>query len=129
MNLLIVEDLNIMRRVIINALKSFDYDFNLFEAADGLKAIEKMKEEKMDLVITDWYMPNLDGLGLINEIRANKEWKDIPVIMLTTRGNKEDVITAFKASINGYIVKPFSPEVLKEKIDNVIHPFKTYNID
>ncbi len=129
MNFLIVEDLNIMRRVIVNALKSFDYDLQIFEANDGLEALEKLEKEDIDLVITDWYMPNLDGLGLIKQIRTDDKLKDIPVIMLTTRGSKEDVLTAYKVSVNGYIVKPFAPEVLKEKIEDVINPYKTYTVD
>lgn len=129
MNFLIVEDLNIMRRVIVNALKSFDYDLQIFEANDGLEALEKLEKEDIDLVITDWYMPNLDGLGLIKHIRSDDKLKDIPVIMLTTRGSKEDVLTAYKVSVNGYIVKPFAPEVLKEKIEDVINPYKTYTVD
>lgn len=127
MRILVVEDLGIMRRVVVNTLKSIGFD-DFVEAETGIQALEILNTDSIDLMITDWLMPQMDGLSLINIIRKSDNLKDIPVIMLTTKGGKDDVLTAYTAEINGYIVKPFTAQVLKDKIDSVISPYQTYNL-
>jgi two-component system chemotaxis response regulator CheY len=104
-----------MRRIVINALKTFGIE-DIVEAEDGQDALAKLKENKIDFVITDWNMPNMNGLDLTKTIRSSEQWKNLPILMVTTRGLKEDIIQALQAKVNNYIVKPFTPQVLKEKI-------------
>lgn len=116
---LIVDDSLTMRRIVINALKAIGYE-NVVEACDGKDAIAKLTSVGADFVITDWNMPEMSGLELSKWIRANPQFKDLPILMVTTRGNKEDVLEALQARVNNYIVKPFTPQGLKEKIDQVM---------
>ncbi|MGB9770858.1 MAG: response regulator [Candidatus Kapaibacteriota bacterium] len=115
MKFLVVDDSPTMRRIVINALKTFGIE-DIVEAEDGQDALAKLKENKIDFVITDWNMPNMNGLDLTKTIRSSEQWKNLPILMVTTRGLKEDIIQALQAKVNNYIVKPFTPQVLKEKI-------------
>ncbi|ROL56699.1 response regulator [Bacteroidetes/Chlorobi group bacterium Naka2016] len=115
MKFLVVDDSPTMRRIVINALKSFGVE-DIVEAEDGQDALAKLKENKIDFVITDWNMPNMNGLDLTKTIRSSEQWSNLPILMVTTRGLKEDIIQALQAKVNNYIVKPFTPQVLKEKI-------------
>jgi two-component system chemotaxis response regulator CheY len=115
MKFLVVDDSPTMRRIVINALKSFGIE-DIVEAEDGQDALAKLQQHKIDFVITDWNMPNMSGLDLTKTIRASEQWKNLPILMVTTRGLKEDIIQALQAKVNNYIVKPFTPQVLKEKI-------------
>ena len=119
MKFLVVDDSPTMRRIVINALKSFGYS-DVIEAADGELAVDQLNAEKVDFVITDWNMPNMNGLELTQFIRGNDKLKNIPILMVTTRGLKADIIEALKARVNNYVVKPFTPQVLKEKMDAVL---------
>lgn len=119
MKFLVVDDSPTMRRIVINALRGFGYD-DLLEAADGNEAIAKLEAEKVDFVITDWNMPVMNGLELTKQIRTSPSLAKIPVLMVTTRGLKQDIIEALQAKVNNYIVKPFTPAVLKEKIDGIL---------
>lgn len=119
MKFLVVDDSPTMRRIVINALKSFGYN-DVIEAADGELAVDQLNAEKVDFVITDWNMPNMTGLELTQYIRGNEKFKSIPILMVTTRGLKADIIEALKARVNNYVVKPFTPQVLKEKMDAVL---------
>lgn len=116
---LIVDDSLTMRRIVINALKAIGYD-NVIEASDGKDAIAKLTSVGADFVITDWNMPEMSGLELTRWIRANQQFQHLPILMVTTRGNKEDVLEALQARVNSYIVKPFTPQGLKEKIEQVL---------
>jgi two-component system chemotaxis response regulator CheY len=107
-----------MRRIVINALHSFGYD-NIVEAEDGLDAYNKLQAEPVDFVVTDWNMPNMNGLELTKAIRGNNKFASLPILMVTTRGLKQDIIEALQARVNNYVVKPFTPQVLKEKIDAI----------
>lgn len=120
MNYMIVDDAPTMRRIVINALASLGFN-TVVEAADGLEALSKLKtgNPKIDFVITDWNMPNMNGLELIQEIRKDPAFKALPIVLVTTRGEKKDIIEALKSGVDNYIVKPFSPAVLKEKLDAV----------
>jgi len=120
MKILVVDDSSTMRRIIVNTLARLGYK-DVVQAADGVEAWEAMQNNPdIGVVITDWNMPNMNGLELVKKIRAEDKYKDIPIIMVTTEGGKAEVITALKAGVNNYIVKPFTPQVLKEKLQAVL---------
>ena len=116
--ILIVDDFSTMRRIIRNILKQLGYE-NVDEAENGADAYEKLDVEKFDFIITDWNMPVMDGLGLLKKIRSDPAMKTMPVLMVTAEAEKDKVVTAIQAGINNYIVKPFTAEVLKEKMDKI----------
>lgn len=117
---LFVDDSPTMRRIIANSLKKIGVT-DLIEAENGIDALDKLKDNPVDLILLDWNMPEMNGEQLAKELKADQKYRDIPILMVTTRGTQEDVITAVKIGVDGYIVKPFTPEVLKEKIRKVIH--------
>lgn len=119
LKILAVDDSPTMRRIIINTLKRAGYN-NVAEASDGRDALAKMKVDNYNFVITDWNMPEMDGLTFVTQLRSSDEFKDTPVLMVTTRSVKEDILEAMKAGVNNYIVKPFTPETLSEKIKQVL---------
>jgi two-component system chemotaxis response regulator CheY len=119
MKILAVDDSPTMRRIIVNTLKRAGFE-NVAEATDGKDALAKLKTDKFGFVITDWNMPEMDGLTFVNAMRADPDFKSMPVLMITTRSVKEDIIEAMKAGVNNYIVKPFTPETLAEKINQVL---------
>lgn len=123
MKFLVVDDSPTMRRIVLNALKSFGYTENL-EAADGQEALTVLNENSVDFVITDWNMPVMTGLELTRAIRSDAKLKSLPILMVTTRGLKADIIEALKARVNNYVVKPFTPPILKEKIDSILTALK-----
>ncbi|NOR58582.1 MAG: response regulator [Sulfurimonas sp.] len=115
MNVLIVDDSKIVRRVLSNTVSRYfkapEYkELNLFEAEDGLKAMEQMKKEKVDIMLLDWNMPNMTGEEVVEAVRANKEWNKTRIIMATTEGSKSNVLKMIKKGANGYMVKPFQEE-------------------
>jgi len=89
------------------------------EAENGQDAIEKMGDDNWDMVITDWNMPEMNGEEFVKELRSKPKYKDMPILMITTRGMQDDVMTAIKIGVNGYVVKPFTPEILKKKIGEI----------
>ena len=119
LKILAVDDSPTMRRIIINTLKRAGFN-NVIEASDGKDALAKIKIEHPNFVITDWNMPEMDGLTFITTIRAMDEYKELPVLMVTTRSVQEDIVAAMKAGVNNYIVKPFTPDILKAKIDQMV---------
>lgn len=120
MKLLVVDDSSTMRRIIKNTLQRLGYE-DILEAEHGLQAWEIMDSvEGIKVLITDWNMPEMNGLDLVKKVRADQRFVDIPIIMVTTEGGKAEVITALKAGVNNYIVKPFTPQVLKEKLEVVL---------
>ena len=121
MRILIVDDSSTMRRIIGNVVMQLGFSKDSFdEAEDGLKAWKLLSENEYGVILTDWNMPNMNGLELIQKIRAGGKHQKTPIIMITTEGGKGEVITALKAGVNNYIVKHFSAEVLKEKLDSVL---------
>jgi len=116
--ILAVDDFSTMRRIIRNMLKQLGYN-NILEAEDGAVALRLLQHEKVDFVISDWYMPNMNGLELLKAIRADQNLKHIPVLLVTAEALKENVVEAVKAGVNNYVVKPFTAETLKEKIDAI----------
>ena len=120
MKVLVVDDSSTMRRIIKNTLQRLGYE-DILEAEHGLDAWNQMTAvEGINVLITDWNMPEMNGLELVKKVRAEEKYKDIPIIMVTTEGGKTEVITALKAGVNNYIVKPFTPQVLKEKLEVVL---------
>ena len=114
MKILIVDDSSTMRRIIGNILKSVGQE-TLVEAADGVEGLNQLKAHPdVGLVLTDWNMPNLNGLDFLAKVRETN--KTLPVIMVTTEAEKANVVAAIKAGANNYIVKPFTPEIVKEKL-------------
>lgn len=118
MKCLVVDDSATMRRIVVNALKSIGYD-NVVEAGDGSDALTKC-DATIELVITDWNMPVMGGLEFVKGLRANPQHVKTPILMVTTRSVKEDIMQAVEAGVSSYILKPFTPQVLKEKIDQVL---------
>jgi two-component system chemotaxis response regulator CheY len=107
-----------MRRIIINALQRVGYP-DTVEAIDGQDALAKF-DPAIGFIITDWNMPNMSGLEFARAVRANPDYQSIPILMVTTRGAREDIVAAVEAGVNNYILKPFTPSVLKEKIDRLL---------
>lgn len=121
MKILIVDDSSTMRRIIGNVVMQLGFAKEDFEEAeDGLKAWKLLSEAHYDVILTDWNMPNMNGLELVKKIRSEGTHQKTPIIMITTEGGKSEVIAALKAGVNNYIVKPFNAEVLKEKLDGVL---------
>lgn len=118
MKFLVVDDSSTMRRIISNTLKKIGYS-DIVEAEDGKVALQKLDSFSIDLIITDWNMPNMDGLTLVKKARAG-DHKNIPILMVTTNAAKEDVIEALKAGVSNYVVKPMTPETLEQKISTII---------
>jgi len=117
---LVTDDSSTMRRIVRTALKRCGYA-NTKEAADGAEALASAKAEHFDCILTDWNMPNMDGLQLITSLRAMPEYESVPIIMITTEGAKDDVIEALVNGASSYIVNPFTPEVLKAKLDDLFN--------
>ena len=118
MKILVVDDFSTMRRIIKNLLKQIGY-VNIDEAEDGADAYSKIENGGYGFIISDWNMPNMDGLELLGKIRSNDELKHLPLLMVTAEAEKEKVFSAIQAGVNNYIVKPFTAEILKEKMDKV----------
>ncbi len=120
MKILVVDDSSTMRRIIKNTLGRLGHK-DLLEAEDGVVAWDVMsKNSDIDILITDWNMPEMNGLQLVQKVRAEEKYVDLPIIMVTTEGGKTEVITALKAGVNNYIVKPFTPQILQEKLKDVL---------
>ena len=103
----------------INTLKRIGHE-DIIEAEDGADAYAKLETESgINFIITDWNMPNMSGLEFVNKVRSSN-FKTLPILMVTTRSIKEDIIEAMKAGVNSYIVKPFTPQTLQEKIDRIL---------
>jgi two-component system chemotaxis response regulator CheY len=118
--ILIVDDMAAMRKILKTLLAQLGYK-NVDEAEDGKQALEILKQnpDKYGLVITDWNMPNMTGIELVQEIRKDEKLKHLPILMVTAEAKKENVLMAIKAGVNNYIVKPFTAETLKEKIEKI----------
>ncbi|MBA1432842.1 MAG: response regulator [Epsilonproteobacteria bacterium] len=120
MKLLVVDDSSTMRRIIKNTLARLGYK-DVLEGADGVEGWEQLDANPdVEMLITDWNMPEMNGLELVKKVRADDRFKDLPIIMVRTEGGKAEVITALKAGVNNYIVKSFTPQVLKEKLGAVM---------
>ena len=115
---LIVDDFSTMRRIVRNLLKELGYA-NVDEAEDGVIALQKLKSQTFGFVVSDWNMPNMDGLTLLQSIRADAALKHLPVLMVTAEAKKENIIAAAQAGASGYVVKPFTAGTLDEKLNKI----------
>jgi two-component system chemotaxis response regulator CheY len=118
MKFLVVDDSVTMRRIMINALQRIGYT-DVVEADDGAQALAHF-DASIGFIITDWNMPVMNGLEFARAVRAHPAGQSVPILMVTTRGAREDIVTAVEAGVNNYILKPFTPSVLKEKIDRLL---------
>jgi two-component system chemotaxis response regulator CheY len=121
--ILVVDDFATMRKVIRNLLKQSGYE-NITEAEDGVVAMNMLKSTKIDFVISDWNMPNMTGIELLKAVRSDNELGSMPFLMVTAESLKDNVVEAVKAGVSNYIVKPFTAEVLGEKIDKILENIK-----
>ena len=119
LKILIVDDFATMRKVVRNLLKQTGFE-NVVEAEDGVSAMRALKSQKVDFVISDWNMPNMSGLELLKAVRADEELKQTPFLMVTAEALQDNVVAAVKAGVSNYIVKPFTAEVLNEKIQKIM---------
>jgi two-component system chemotaxis response regulator CheY len=115
---LVVDDFSTMRRIVRNLLKELGFT-NVEEAEDGLVALGKLRAGNFDFVVADWNMPNMDGLTMLQNIRADANLRHLPVLMVTAEAKKENIIAAAQAGANGYVVKPFTAAVLDEKLGKI----------
>lgn len=123
MKILVVDDFPTMRRIIKNLLKQLGYE-NIEEAEDGIQAYSKLKNNGFEFIVSDWNMPNMDGFELLKKVRSDPQLKDIPFLMVTAEAEKDKVIEAIKAGVSNYIVKPFTAEILREKMDRIMEKLK-----
>jgi len=119
LKILAVDDSATMRRILKNTLSRAGYT-DVEEATDGVEAWMKLQSGGFNFIVTDWNMPNMSGLEFVSVVRGSERFKQIPIIMVTTRSVKEDIIAAMKAGVNNYVVKTFTPNTLKEKIEKVL---------
>ena len=118
MRFLVVDDFSTMRRIVRNLLKELGFT-NVDEAEDGAIALQKLQNGGFEFVVTDWNMPNMDGLTLLQSIRATPALKHLPVLMITAEAKKENIIAAAQSGASGYIVKPFTAGTLSEKLNKI----------
>ncbi len=120
MKMLVVDDSPTMRRIVVQMLKRIGYT-QIIEAGDGKEALERLKAEgDFRMLLTDWNMPVMNGLELTQAVRSDAQLAKLPILMVTTRNMKQDIITAMRSGVNNYITKPFDPKTIREKIDKVM---------
>ncbi len=118
MKILVVDDFSTMRRIIKNLLRDLGFS-NADEADDGNTALPMLQTGKYDFLVTDWNMPGMTGIDLLRAVRADDSLKSLPVLMVTAEAKRDQIVAAAQAGVNGYVVKPFTAAVLKEKIDKI----------
>lgn len=118
MPILVVDDFPTMRRIVRTLLKELGFS-NVEEAEDGQDALGKLRKDRYELVVSDWNMPNLDGLEMLKQIRADDALKDLPVLMVSAEAKKDNIIAAARAGASGYVVKPFTAATLEEKLNKI----------
>jgi two-component system chemotaxis response regulator CheY len=118
MRVLVVDDCSTMRRIIKNILRQLGFN-NVVEADDGTTAWDTLNKDKIDFVISDWNMPQMTGIELLRKVRGSEEFADMPFLMVTAEAQQENIIEAVQAKVSNYIVKPFTAEVMKQKIDKI----------
>ena len=118
MKILIVDDFSTMRRIIKNLLRDLGFT-NTQEADDGLTALPMLKNGDFDFLVTDWNMPGMTGIDLLKQVRADEKLANLPTLMVTAEAKRDQIVEAAQAGVNGYVVKPFTAQVLKEKIEKI----------
>jgi two-component system chemotaxis response regulator CheY len=119
MRFLVVDDSSTMRRIIINTLNKLGYT-ECREAGNGREGLDQLTANPVDIVITDWNMPEMSGVEFARAIRSNDATKGVPILMVTTNAAEGDIVEALKAGVSNYVVKPFTPATIKEKIEAVL---------
>ncbi len=121
MDVLIVDDSAAIRKILRRVLQQAEVPLGeVYEAGDGAEAVERLKTAKVQLVLSDINMPNMDGLQLLSRMKAEEEWKAVPVIMITTEGSQAKVMEAVQLGARGYVRKPFTAEQIKEKLAGLV---------
>ncbi|MCC8193168.1 MAG: chemotaxis response regulator CheY [Deltaproteobacteria bacterium] len=118
MRVLVVDDFSTMRRIIKNILRQIGFN-NVVEADDGTTAWDILNKDKIEFIISDWNMPQMTGIELLRKVRASEEFADLPFLMVTAEAQQENIIEAVQAKVSNYIVKPFTADVMKQKIDKI----------
>jgi len=116
--ILVVDDFSTMRRIIKNLLRDLGYD-NIVEADDGTSALPMLKAGSFDFLVTDWNMPGMTGIDLLKAVRGDPKLATLPVLMVTAEAKRDQIVEAAQAGVNGYVVKPFTAQTLKEKLDKI----------
>ena len=120
--ILVVDDFSTMRKVIRNILRELGYQ-DIVEADDGTTALETLRSQKIDIIISDWNMPTMTGLKLLKQVRADEALAKTPFLMVTAESLRDNVVEAVKAGVDDYIVKPFTAQVLGEKIAGIVNKY------
>ena len=118
LKVLVVDDMSTMRRIVKNVLKQIGFS-DMVEAENGQDALNKLKAGDIGLIVSDWNMPVMQGIELLRTVRADAELKHLPFLMVTAEGQKENIIEAVQAGVSNYVVKPFTPEELKGKLEKI----------
>ncbi|WFS61102.1 chemotaxis response regulator CheY [Pseudodesulfovibrio thermohalotolerans] len=118
MRILVVDDFSTMRKIIKNILRQLGFN-NIVEADDGSTAWDTLNKDNIDFIVSDWNMPTMSGIELLRKVRASEEYSDIPFLMVTAEAQQENIIEAVQAKVSNYIVKPFTPETLGQKIEKI----------
>ena len=118
MRILVVDDFSTMRKIIKNILRQLGYT-NVTEADDGTTGWEALNRDNIDFIISDWNMPQMTGIELLRKVRSSEEYANTPFLMVTAEAQQENIIEAVQAKVSNYIVKPFTPETLGQKIDKI----------
>jgi two-component system chemotaxis response regulator CheY len=118
MRFLIIDDSMPMRRIVANVLARLGHT-NVLLAANGREALKRMESEPVDFVITDWFMPEMNGLELVRRMREKDATREVPVVIITGNAARSDVAEAVRLGVNGYVLKPFTAETLKERISSI----------
>lgn len=120
LDVLIVDDSAAIRKILHRVLRQADVPIgNVFEAGDGLEAIETLKREKIGLVLSDINMPRMDGLEFLSKVKAEEAWKQLPIVMVSTEGSQNKVLEAVERGASGYVKKPFTADQIKEKLSGL----------
>ena len=118
MRVLIVDDFSTMRRIVRNILRQLNLN-NVVEADDGTTAWDILNREKIDFIVSDWNMPNMTGIELLRKVLAIEQFAHLPFLMGTAEAQQENIIEAVQAKVSNYIVKPFTTDTMKQKIDKI----------
>ncbi|MCT4535327.1 MULTISPECIES: chemotaxis response regulator CheY [Halodesulfovibrio] len=118
MRVLVVDDFSTMRRIVKNILRQLGFT-NMVEADDGTTAWETLNKDRIDFIICDWNMPQMTGIELLRKVRSSEEFADLPFLMVTAEAQQENIIEAVQAKVSNYVVKPFTAEIMKQKIDKI----------
>jgi two-component system chemotaxis response regulator CheY len=119
MRVLVVDDFSTMRRIVKNILRQLGFN-NVVEADDGTSAWEILNREKIEFIVSDWNMPQMTGIELLRRVRASEQHAATPFLMVTAEAQQENIIEAVQAKVSNYILKPFTAETMKQKIDKIV---------